>query len=94
MKERISQTAKREKLLRIGLTNSDIHSLFFAERLAKKMAKKERESSRFIFMHGNDIKMLGNWHELDGVFYSNMNWAGYRYHYGNATHWRFGQCDI
>lgn len=48
MKERISQTAKREKLLRIGLTNSDIHSLFFAERLAKKMAKKERDAARQI----------------------------------------------
>ncbi len=59
-----------------------------------RYVEQERESSRFIFMHGNDIKMLGNWHELDGVFYSNMNWAGYRYHYGNATHWRFGQCDI
>lgn len=36
--------------------------------------ENERCGTRFIFMHGNDIKMLGNWHELDGVFYSNLNW--------------------
>lgn len=48
MKERTSQTAKREKLLKIGLTNSDIQQLFFAERLAKKLAKKERDAARQI----------------------------------------------
>ena len=46
LKERSSQSEKREKLLKIGLTNSDIQQLFFAERLAKKMAKKEREAAR------------------------------------------------
>ena len=46
MKERSSQNDKREKLLKIGLTNSDIQQLFFAERLAKKIAKKEREAAR------------------------------------------------
>jgi hypothetical protein len=51
--------------------------------------ENERCGTRFIFMHGNDIKMLGNWHELDGVFYSNMNWAGYRYHYGSARLYDF-----
>lgn len=48
MKERTSQAIKREKLLSIGLTNSDIQQLFFAERLAKKIAKKEREAARQI----------------------------------------------
>ena len=48
MKERTSQTVKREKLLSIGLTNSDIKQLFFAERLAKKIAKKERDAARQI----------------------------------------------
>ena len=46
MKERTTQAAKREKLLKIGLTNSDIQQLFFAERLAKKIAKKERDEAR------------------------------------------------
>lgn len=38
----------------------------------------ERGSSRFIFMHGNDIKQFGVWHEIDGVYYSNLNWCYYR----------------
>jgi len=46
MKERSTQADKREKLLKIGLTNSDIQQLFFAERLAKKMARQEREAAR------------------------------------------------
>lgn len=50
MKERTSQTVKREKLLSIGLTNSDIKQLFFAERLAKKIAKKERDAARQIMV--------------------------------------------
>lgn len=41
-----------------------------------KYVEKERFSSRFIFMHGNDIKMLGRWHKIDGVYFSNMNWTG------------------
>ena len=36
----------------------------------------ERGLSRFIFMHGNEVKMLGHWHLVDGVYFSNMNWAG------------------
>lgn len=48
MKERSTQAVKREKLLSIGLTNSDIQQLFFAERLAKKIAKKERDAARQI----------------------------------------------
>ena len=42
IKERASQTVKREKLLSIGLTNSDIQQLFFAQRLAKKIQRKAR----------------------------------------------------
>ena len=34
----------------------------------------ERGSSRFIFMRDKEVVRLGNWHEQDGVFYSNMNW--------------------
>lgn len=47
-----------------------------------------RGTSRFVFMRGEDVRLLGDWHELDGVHYSNMNWAhGYRYaHY--ARNWR------
>lgn len=42
---------------------------------------KERAASRFVFMHGDKVKLLGDWHEVDGVYYSNMNWAGWRmYH--------------
>lgn len=35
---------------------------------------RRRGSSRFIFMHGDDIRMLGQWYERQGVFYSNINW--------------------
>lgn len=48
MKEKATKAVKREKLLSIGLTNSDIQQLFFAERLAKKIAKKERDAARQI----------------------------------------------
>lgn len=50
MKERATQTVKREKLLKIGLTTSDISQLFHAERLAKKLAKKEREAARQVMV--------------------------------------------
>lgn len=35
---------------------------------------RRRGSSRFIFMHGDDIRMFGQWYERQGVFYSNLNW--------------------
>lgn len=46
MAERSSQSVKREKLIKIGLTESDIRQLFFADRLAKKIAKQERAEAR------------------------------------------------
>lgn len=36
--------------------------------------ENERCGTRFIFMHGDDIRMLGQWYERQGVFYSNLNW--------------------
>lgn len=36
--------------------------------------EERRGSSRFIFMHGGDIKTLGIWHNHRGVYYSNLNW--------------------
>ncbi len=46
MGEKSTQTIKREKLLKIGLTTSDISQLFHAERMAKKLAKRERDAAR------------------------------------------------
>lgn len=46
MAERSTQIVKREKLLKIGLTNNDIQQLFFAERLSKKLAAKERREAK------------------------------------------------
>ena len=46
MKERSTQSVKREKLLKIGLTTSDISQLFHADRMAKKIAKRERDEAR------------------------------------------------
>lgn len=66
------------------MTDSEI---FFRERFLPKLeqlgwdneqlweyVERERGASRFIFMNGREIVRLGSWHELDGVFYSNMNW--------------------
>ena len=38
----------------------------------------QRGNSRFIFMRGDDVRMLGRWFEIDGVYYSNLNWCYYR----------------
>ena len=40
-------------------------------------ADEARCSSRFIFMKGGNVKVLGEWHELDGVLYSNMRWQNW-----------------
>lgn len=39
-----------------------------------RRVEERRGSSRFIFMHGYDIKTLGIWHNHRGVYYSNLNW--------------------
>ena len=35
----------------------------------------ERGMSRFIFMHGKEVKRLGTWHNFADCYFSNMNWA-------------------
>ncbi len=42
MKEDTSHDVKREKLLKIGLTATDIQNLFFAERMATKEGRAAR----------------------------------------------------
>lgn len=39
-----------------------------------RYVEQVRGSSRFFFMRGDIIRMLGQWHERQGVFYSNLNW--------------------
>lgn len=39
-----------------------------------RYVEQVRGSSRFIFMHGNEVVRLGQWHNRNGVFYSNLNW--------------------
>ena len=39
---------------------------------------RKRGASRFIFMRGDEVKLFGSWHRLDGVYYSNLNWCYYR----------------
>ena len=39
---------------------------------------RKRGASRFIFMRGEEVKLFGSWHRLDGVYYSNLNWCYYR----------------
>ena len=70
------------------MTDSEI---FFRERFLPALDKcndyynedlwqfvnKERGSSRFVFMKGDDVKLLGEWHEVNKVYYSNLNWAYY-----------------
>ena len=46
MKERTSKDTKREKLLKIGLTETDIQQLFFIERMAARQGQKEAAADR------------------------------------------------
>ena len=34
----------------------------------------ERGASRFIFMRGKEVTMLGGWFIMKGCYYSNLNW--------------------
>ncbi len=72
------------------MTDSEI---FFRERFLPKLKEQgndydsealwrytdnQRGGSRFIFMRGDEVRLMGKWHEIDGVFYSNLNWCYYR----------------
>lgn len=46
MKERTSKDTKREKLLKIGLTETDIQQLFFIERMAARQGLKAQAADR------------------------------------------------
>ena len=46
MKERTNKDTKREKLLKIGLTETDIQQLFFIERMAARQGQKEAAADR------------------------------------------------
>lgn len=70
-----------------NMTDSEI---FFRERFIPELEYREndyddvnlwrytelyRGASRFIFMRGKEVKLLGKWQEIDGIYYSNLNWA-------------------
>ena len=40
--------------------------------------ERGRGSSRFVFMRGTEAKLMGMWHCIDGVYYSNLHWCYYR----------------
>lgn len=46
MKERTNKDTKREKLLKIGLTETDIQQLFFIERMAARQGQKEAAADK------------------------------------------------
>lgn len=64
-----------EFFFREGFLNAlDSSHLGFSDPDLWRYVESVRGSSRFIFMHGDDIRMLGQWYERQGVFYSNLNW--------------------
>lgn len=46
MKERTSKETKREKLLKIGLAENDISTLFFTERMVRRQGQKAAAADR------------------------------------------------
>lgn len=44
-----------------------------------RYVEQERGSSRFIFMRGDMVVKLGQWHTRKGVYYSNLNWLYHSY---------------
>ena len=39
-----------------------------------RYVESQRGTSRFIFMLGDTVVRLGQWHARNGVYYSNFNW--------------------
>lgn len=64
-----------EIFFREGFLNVlDSSRLGFGDPDLWRYVERQRGTSRFVFMHGDDIRMLGQWYERQGVFYSNLNW--------------------
>ena len=44
-----------------------------------RYVERQRGTSRFIFMRGDTVVKLGQWHTRNGVYYSNFNWLHGQY---------------
>ncbi|MBQ9473863.1 MAG: class II glutamine amidotransferase [Bacteroidales bacterium] len=64
-----------EIFFREGFLNAlDNSRLSFNDPELWRYVEQVRGSSRFIFMRGDTVVKLGQWHTRNGVFYSNLNW--------------------
>lgn len=52
------------------------HNGFKSEE-ADRVISQTAGSSRFAIMVGRDVELFGHWDEIDGCFYSNLNWQRY-----------------
>ena len=41
---------------------------------ANEIIKQTAGCSRFAIMQGREVKLYGDWHVLNGIYYSNLNW--------------------
>ena len=49
----------------------------FRSEKANEIIEATAQGSRFAIMVGKDVQLVGNWHYMNGIYYSNLNWCRY-----------------
>lgn len=52
----------------------------FRSKEADRVIEDTAGASRFAIMKGDDVELFGNWYEVDGCLYSNLNWLRLPYY--------------
>lgn len=47
----------------------------FRSKKADEIIKAAAHGSRFAIMVGKDVELVGDWHKMNGIYYSNLNWC-------------------
>lgn len=54
-----------------------IHENGFKSPQADRIIKEAAHGSRFAIMVGKEVELFGEWHMVNGIYYSNLNWMRY-----------------
>ena len=49
----------------------------FKSKKADDVINAVAQGSRFAIMVGKDVELIGDWHKMNGIYYSNLNWCRY-----------------
>lgn len=49
----------------------------FKSEEADRIINATAQGSRFAIMVGKDVQLIGDWHYMNGIYYSNLNWCRY-----------------